>query len=155
MAVYLASVAITDSTGDRKTCQVYFDPGTATLAQITTWLQNLASVIDAVTDGVIQEINLSLNITLPGGLDTTAVAGTDIQRGALFGFDAENTQYRHSVWVPAFSEGSFSGDIVDEANAGVQAFEDYLTTTVNTIRASNKYGDHLTAEISGEKSFRK
>lgn len=155
MAVYLISVAIVDATGDRKTAQVYIDPGTATLAQLTTWAQGLASVLDAVSDGAIQDINLSLSIPLPGGLDDTPVAGTDIQRGALFGFDAANTAYRHSVWVPAFADGSFSGDVVDEANAGVQAFEDYLTTTVNTIRASDKYGNHLNAEISGVKSFRK
>lgn len=156
MAVpYLVSIAITDATGDRKTLQIYFDPTTATLAQITTWCQNLASVVDAVSDGVIQEMNLTLNIALPSGLDTAPTGDVDIQRGALFGFDASGTPYRHSVWVPGFAAVTFTGDLVDFANAGVQAFDDYLTTTTTGITGSDKYGNHLVSAISGVKSFRK
>src|SRR5689334_18991201 len=154
MAVpYLASIAITDATGDRKTMQVYFDPTTATLAQITTWLQNLALVVDAVSDGVIESMSLTLAVTLPGGLDTAPTGDVDIERGALIGFDASGTPYRHSVWIPAFSTTMFTGDLVDFSNAGVQALDDYLTTTVTGITASDKFGNHLVAPLSGVKSF--
>lgn len=155
MAVYLVSFTIHDATGDKKTAQVYFDPGTATLAQITSWIDSLAAVIDNVTDGVVEDINLTLKIPVPGALKDTPTGTPDIQRGALIAFDADNTSYRHSLWVPAFFDLGWTGDVVDNFNAAVQALALYLTTTVNTVRASDKYGNHLLDYIEGVKSFRK
>lgn len=155
MAVDIASFTIKDATGDSKSIAVYFVHGGATLAQIVSYVQGLAGVVDAVTDGVLIAANLTVGVTLPGGIKTDVTGDPDIQRGALMGYTADGTPYKHSVWVPAFIDSGFTGDVVDDANAAVQAFNDYLITVLNGNHATDKFENDLTDFIAGVKSFRK
>lgn len=155
MALYLVSYSIRDSDGDRKQCQVYFDPGAATLAQILTWVTAVGDLVDAVTAGVIEAVNLSLTPNIAAGWKDTPAETTDIQRGALLKFDADNTQYGHSIFIPAAISTVFTNDTVDLNNAAVQAFTDYITTITNGIVGSDKYANDLLAVTAGVKTFRK
>jgi len=155
MAVYLASYSIRDSSGTKKQAQVYFDPGAATLAQILTWVTAVGDLIDALTAGVIDAVNLSLTPNIAAGWKDTPAEETDAQRGALLAFDVEDTNYRHSIFIPAALDALFTGDTVDLSNAAVQAFVAYLNTLTNGIMGSDKYANDIVDIIEGTKSFRK
>lgn len=155
MAVYLVSYTIRDSDGDKKQAQVYFDPGAATLAQILTWVTAVGDLVDSLTAGVIESVNLSLTPNIAAGWKDTPAETTDIQRGALLSFDVADTTYRHSTFIPAAISTVFVGDTVDLSNAAVEAFVDYVKTTTNGIHGSDKYANDIIDVIEGVKSFRK
>jgi len=155
MAVYLVSYSIRDSSGTKKACQVYFDPGAATLAQILTWVTAVGDLVDALTAGVIDGVNLSLTPNIAAGWKDTPAEETDAQRGALLAFDVADTNYRHSVFIPAALDALFTGDVVDLSNAAVEAFVGYVNTVTNGIIGSDKYGNDVIDIIEGTKSFRK
>lgn len=155
MAVSIASFTIKDATGDTKSVAVYFEPASATLAQIQSWVTALSALIDNLTDGVLIAANLTIGATLDAGVKTEVTGDPDIQRGALLGFSADGTAYRHSLWIPAFLDAAFTGDVVDLDNAGVQALEAWLNTPTNGIQGTDKYDNDIVALLEGVKSFRK
>ena len=63
--------------------KVYFHQATDTLTNLNAWLPILLADYDAVTQSQIDKVWLHIPVTLPGGLKSAPVAGSNNEIGAL------------------------------------------------------------------------
>lgn len=154
--VNILSYQIQDDNGTPKSMPIYFPAG-LTIAQIQSASDLFAADIDAAIAGIVSEVQLTINLTLPGGLKSVVSEFCDAQRGALLGYRAANTKYRHSIFVPTWPDAGFDGDDVSgtytEGNTLEQDFVDGLGATL--LAPSDKQANDLTAYLDGAKAFRK
>lgn len=153
----LLTVNITDDAGKPKTVNVFFTAST-TLAQIQGWATEGIASLDAMIDGVIESAEVTLAITLPGGLKTTPVANSTVRRGALLSFD-NPTRYKWDQYIPTFTPSSMPNGVVDQTAAGIV---DWLGEMVNGVTVSavliqptNASGEDLTDIHKATETFRK
>jgi hypothetical protein len=158
MSLVHVGFRIADADGDTSSMSVKVPLAALTLAELVEFAEELAVLIDDSIDGVIQEITIQTSVDLPGGLQASAVAGSEVQKGGLLSFTAADTPYRWSVRVPAMTPAKFTGNVVDDTDddiiALIAAFEDGLDATGTTVEPCDKYENDLTAYIEGVKSFR-
>jgi hypothetical protein len=153
MADVMITANILDDDGDTKQAHVFL-AGAATDADIGTFAAFWIPLLDAVIDGKIKDASVTKPLTLPGGLKAAAVALSEVQKGANFSF-LNASRYKYGTWVPSFKPTLFSGDIVNQAGAGVAAFiASYVAGTAG-IAPTNGFGFDLTALARATKNFRK
>lgn len=152
--VSVLSYSILDADGNVKSMPIYIPAG-ATVANIQLFSDALAPILDDVLDGKIDGVTLSIGLTLPGGLKITPVANSNVQEGALLGFDVAASNYKHSIFVPAWATGFFTGNEVDTVATEVGALATQLVTGSNSIAPSDRAGLDLVALTDGKKRFRK
>lgn len=159
MALFHVGYTIRDDDGDTSTLSIKVPRAALTLAQIEEFAEEMAVLVNEIIDGVIDEIRVIASLALPGGLRTDPVAYCEVQKGALFAFSANGTEYRHSVRVPALKPSLFAGNDVTVAQSDVAAFiagmEDGLDATGTQVEPSNKAEADLESLISAKKSFRR
>lgn len=159
MANASVTYTIQDADGDVKSLPIIFPRGTLTLAQIDAFASAYAPLLDAVLDAQIVGISTSIDLAIPNGLKSSAASGTDVERGALFTFNAANTPYVWSAFLPGFATAKFSGDEVNKTDSAVAALigamVSGLTNAGATVSPSDKYGNDLTALKAAVKRFRK
>jgi hypothetical protein len=157
MAIKTAQVSIqvvdADGTAKAFDLPIQYDDATASLANILSWVSGLGVSLDTVVDGKLTKIRLCLSVPLPGGIKAIANASSINERTGLITFSATGTPNAYGVDVPCFLPSLFSGDTIPDAGA-TAAFEAYLVTPVNTIRAVDRYGNVLAARKSAKKTFR-
>jgi hypothetical protein len=150
------SLSIRDADGDIKSVYVFAGNGNS-LSQLTGIVTQLALYLDPCIGGVIESASMVIGATLPGGLKTDAVAGSEVQRGALLSYLPENTVYRASYFFPSWLDAGFSGNEV--SNTGdfatlIQA----LTQPMGSFppgHITDRNANNLSAYIEGVKKFRK
>jgi len=150
--VDIISVKIVDENGKSGNC-VYYIPTGQALADILLQAQAFMTVLDAITGGVIQEANVTLGLTLPGGLKSTATASHDINKGANIGFDVANTPYRTNIRVPAIAESIVTGEEVNITSGAGLAFVSQVISGVSPVLPSDKYGNDVVAALEGVVTF--
>lgn len=162
MALYNISYSVLDADGDVATLPIKVKAESHTIAQIQEAAQDLAVLLDTILDGQLTGIAVTLDADLPGGLKASPVAGSENQRGALFSFSLDGSPYRHSVRLPAFKEGMFSGKEVDVLDPDVVAFTTAMTNGITvtagggaTVEPANPFEFEYAALVSAVKSFRK
>lgn len=103
-------------------------PTSITLANATIFAQQLALLIDPIISGIITRIGIAVSVTLPGGLNVTPNAGSDVEEGALFSFVTANN-FRKQLRIPTFNETQIlSGtQAVNTADTDVAAFITAMT----------------------------
>lgn len=151
-AITELSYKIIGDQGDTKTLVINF-PATVTLAQITSFNTAFAPLLDAVIDGVIMEVRVRLQLTLPGGLRSSPVAGSDVHEGALLTFDVDSTTFAFSHYIPTWRD--YSDDQVNLAGTGVSAFITELEDGDGTISPSDRYANDLVTNTAATKVNRK
>lgn len=153
----LLSFSIRAKDDKTKSVPVYFGSG-MTLANIQAGATALAPLIDAVTDGVIDSIQVTLSLTVPGGIKTQPTNGNVAREGGLLTFDCTGTKYGDSLWIPAFVETLISGNDIPNADA-VDALQGGLIGGVGTggalLVASDKFGNVYNTYKRGKRAFRK
>lgn len=158
MSLVHVGFRIADADGDTSSMSVQVPLGALTLAHLVEFAEELAVLIDDSIDGVIQAITVATAVSLPGGLQASPVAGSEVQKGGLLSFVAAGTPYRWSVRVPAMTPAKFTGNLVDDTDSDIAAliaaFEDGLDSSGTTVSPCDKYENDLTAYIEGVKSFR-
>lgn len=154
----IISIGVKDADGDHKTVPIFVPSGVYTPAEITAYAQELASDLDAITDMKIDEITMTLRIALPGGLKASPIALSEVQKGALISYSAENTTYKHSTFLPGVTPSLFNGDVLTLAG-DVVTFNDAVVggflVGATTVEASDKDGNDLTDTVKATKRFRK
>jgi hypothetical protein len=150
--VDVVSFRLIDADGDSKTLPVYIPSGD-TLANITTFAQAMGAAIDDASGCLLDAISVTVNVALPGGIKGAATAGSEVQKGALLSFDAADTNYKQSYYVPGWNDAGFSGNAVN-ATGVYDTLIDLFVTTAG-IDATDRDGNDLTAYIAGVKKFRK
>lgn len=146
------SYKIVGDQGDTKTLVFYF-PAAATVAQITSFSDDMAALLNAVIDGVIEAATITLNIALPGGLRTTPVADSDVHTGALLTFTANGTTFKFSHYIPTWRD--WTDDLVNLAGTGVSAFISEIEDGDGTISPSDRFANDLVTNVASTKVNRK
>lgn len=158
MARGLLSYAIRDADANVNSLAVNFDTTGLTLVQMQEFADIVTNALDDVTEGVIDSINLTLGLTLPGGIDTDPVAGSNNQEGGLILF-ADGGGFKEGIRVPALIQAAFSGKTITLTNTAIQAFTNLFTTDVaitgGDARLTNRYLLDYVSVVSGVKSFRR
>lgn len=152
-------MTIVDRSAHPKAMQIYF-PATSTLTQLQTFVTNFAPLVNAVIDGVIASSLISVQATLPGGLRSVAVDGNRVNEGALLTFDADSTNYAHSIYIPSWANSEFNGGVINETQAITDLLDALVQgVLVNSTRVdpmpSDKYANDLVAFVKGVRAFRK
>lgn len=159
MALIHISYVVRDADGDKNSMSLCVVRGAHTLANTTTFAQNVATLLDAITDGAIEEINLLFGCELPGGLKADPVAGAEAQIGGLIAFGMDGSDYRYAVRVPAFHLAYFTMKTINLAQAEVEAFTDEMvdgeTIGGELFEPCNKFEFDLDSVIEGTKSIRR
>lgn len=91
---------------------------------VVAFARDLATKLDALTGGRILGISISADVSLPGGLKSTATTGTDVEEGALFIYEVTGG-FRTRMRVPTFLESKIQND---SRNLTVDAATTALTT---------------------------
>lgn len=151
----LLSVQVTDADGKVKTMPLYF-ASTTTLAELQGYADDMLPLLDAVIDGKITQATVTLQLTLVGGLKGSAVDGNRVREGALLRFPADNTIYKHGIFVPSWKNTGFAGDVVLQTGA-YNTFQATISAGAGdpVIEVTDEYGNDLNAILSGERRFRK
>jgi hypothetical protein len=146
--VSVIGITVQDAYGDEKPLTSYI-PGTVSLADIQTGVTALAPNLDAVIDPKILRAFVTIGLTLPGGLKSSAIAGQDVHNGALNSYSAANTAYRFSQYVPGWKLAGFNDKTV--IDTGI------YNTLIDQIASlySDKDGNLLDAFLEGKKVRRK
>lgn len=147
--VNVISIGVKDYVGGRKTVAL-FTPATLTLANLQTLVDNLLPDLDAVIDGQITDVSVQLALTLIAGLKGAPVAGNTVREGANLTYDADNTDYAYSVYIPSWENAGFAGDTV-LTTAPYGDLEDDFTT----LSVSDRDGNALLSFSTGKRTFRK
>lgn len=155
--VNILSYEIWDDNNSPKSMPLFFPLG-LTVPQIQSASDLFAPVIDAAIAGIINSVQLTIQLTLPSGLKSIVSEACDSERGALLPFRAANTRYRHSIFVPTWPDAGFTGDDVNGAfgagNTLISDIESGLGTAL--LAPSDKYANDLTTYLNqGKKAFRK
>lgn len=133
----------------RKTIPLYVD-ASLSLANINTLLADFLPKLDTVIDPVIQDVSVSLQLTLPGGLKTDAVFGQTVNNGANLSYDAAATDFAYGIYIPGWAEAGFAGDTVINTGDYAALIDDFVTLSI-----TNQYGAALDAFITGLRVRRK
>lgn len=151
----LISFGIQGAAGPLKRFPVWMDSGAA-IADIQDAIDTLAPAIDAAIAGKITDVEVTMAFSLPGGLKASPDAGSHSRQGANLTFDAESTNYAHTVYLPTWEEAGFSGDTVLETGV-YDTLQDALIASYGTgeENLTDKYGNDLVSFVSGERTFRK
>lgn len=93
-------------------------PTSFSLAQALEAAQDFGVLVDNLMGGYISGIGLCYNVTLPGGIKTTADANTDVEEGARFSFNTSGGFFS-KFRIPTFLEslllsGTKQVDLADE-----------------------------------------
>lgn len=148
-----------DADGDTSTFAVKIPDATYTLANLAEFAKEFGDLINAVTDAVIVDVRLVASFPVDENWRTLPVQDCEVQKGALFAFQAADTEFRHSIRIPGFRPSKFAGNSVNTGDADVIALKNALISGLDAsgvvVLPSDKYGNDLVSMISAVKSFRK
>ena len=124
-----------------------------TIAQYTTFAEDVCQAISDISGCVITGASIGLNLTMTG-LATTVTAGADIAVKAFFKFRSAVAGFFAKMALPTFDEETLvlaGTDQIDTADTAVAAYIALVETGDGTILPCDKYGNDLTAlDISRE-----
>lgn len=150
----LVSIRVTDDEGNRGNINAHLPAGLST-ADVEAWLAVVAADLDVMTAGVLGPATIRKSLTLPGGLKSTATAGTQIPEGVNMGFVVANSNYAYALRIPAFNESLIVNGVVDDTDLNVISFLNLMITGDGTVAPVNEHGLDLQAHIDSYRSFRK
>lgn len=152
--VNIISFGVLDFAGNRKAFPVYV-PESATLTQMQAWITAGAPILDALIDGKIEDVSVTLQATLPSGLKTDPVSGNTVHEGALFSWDAAGTTYEYGDYMPSAANADFNGNDVDMTNTDVTDWIAQMTASGAGTEATDRYANDIVSLIRGRRRFRK
>jgi len=152
----LISTTLIDADGDSKTFEIpAVVADTVTLAQLQTYVTGTQDLIDVATEAKIVGTNMTLSFVNSETNKASAVAGSDVEEGALIGFSVTGSKYRNSVYLPAVIEAAKSGNAINLAQTDLAPLIARMIGAHSNVTAGNKFGMPNSAAVSGKKRFRK
>jgi len=156
MAVNTINIRLQDSETDSQlaTFPLYVPTG-FTLAQYQTFFDAAAEVVDNVTGSEIVAADITLALTLPGGLKASPVAASLNERGGIIGMENAG-QFNDSVRIPAILTSIMSGDSFSLSDTAIAALTLLLTAGDSVIFPRTRDGFAWEGTgLYGKKSFRR
>lgn len=136
------------------------------IANATIWAQELAKLADAITDGQLMNISMSVDVPRPAGIRTAPVDGSRTEAKALFSFETQNG-YKTSCAVPTRAEAIVTDGthLIDTDDDG--AVEDFVAalrdgidlttaspvTGTGTVGAVDTHADDITLAVKAKEIF--
>lgn len=155
----LVSYTIEDAKGYKGSMPLYvqYDDAVATLASILATVDSLNTIVDNITEGMINSVSVVLYPTLGAGLKATPVANSDIEESGLFTFPLVSLPSKSfSIDVPALIQTAFVDDAINTAETNVAAFLDEVNSdTSDLIMKNDVWSSSLGVVRKARKSFRK
>jgi hypothetical protein len=130
------SATIADEWGIEASTALY---GTAddtqTIAGLDTEVGSLITALDAMSDGVIRQARVTIFPTLPGGIKSTANAGSRVEQTGLLGFNATGSSKRYTAAIPALKNDPtvLAADRIVLTVADPAANLIFILTTLGTV----------------------
>lgn len=153
----LISVGLLDYNSTRRRFALHVEDGKL-LADYDTAATTLQSQLDNVTGCLIEEVTITVPLTLRGANKGAAVAAMEAERGALLTF-ATAGRYGYSNWVPGIMEAFVVGDLIDtgatEVNGLATIFTAGFGAGFGNMNVHNGHDEDITALVSGRKTFRR
>jgi len=151
--------SIQDDDGHTSQVSVRIPSGTAA-ADATAFASDVATLLDAVIDGVITRAGISETVTLPGGLKVAALDTCDVEVGAtLFYLAAGGFVFRHRLPTWKRSLIVVDGSDILVGDTDVDAWLAMMTagiTPVATLVQPSEWRDgDITAFSTGSQTFTK
>jgi hypothetical protein len=142
---------VRDSDSDRGTFRVNL-PAATSQADVILFAQALASLVDKVTEGVVESIQATLGIALPSGLKATTVA-SDVEHGARLSF-ATASGFTTSFRLPTIKDAMLVGKEVYQADTDMAALIAGIVTGLEGVAPCDQRGSDITSVVSAVESFR-
>lgn len=159
MGIALVSIGVRDDAGSSATLPIYIEDTGLTLADVQGFADLMAGLVDDITDGVVTNIAITFNHTLPAGLKASAVADSSVQKSGLFTFELVDSKYALSVRVPAMKEAFVTSGNIDTAATEVAAFisaiNSGLVPDVTLVYPTNQFGFDVSGLRKAVLTFRK
>ena len=127
-------------------------PSGLTIPQLQAWVDAVAPEIDELTEGTLEEVSVTISLTLPGGLKASPSTGALNERGGLISFNTTGPR-RESVRIPAMSRTIMPGDSFSLSDTDVAALITRLTTatTAANIRPVTPNNYQYATAVKAEK----
>jgi len=155
MAVSIANIRLQDSESDvRFAAFPTYLPTGLTVVQYQAWITALAPLLDAVTGSVLVDASITVDLTLPGGLKATPVAGALNERGGLIGWDTTGN-YGDSQRIPAILQTIMTGDSFSLSDADIVALTTLMQVGSGSAIPTNRENKAWVTPLYGKKSFRR
>lgn len=160
-AIYNLSYGLDGDNGKKQRMLVPIPRGTLTLAQVQSFSDAFAALLDETTEAVITDAQVVMQLSLPGGIKTDPVDASDAGVGAALSFAVSGTSYSHSVYLPGILDALKVGeDGVNTDDAGpmaalIAAFVSGLNIGGTIIQPSDRSGADLTSLNGASQSKRK
>lgn len=140
----------------REDSQPIYVPTGFTLAEYQAYVDAVAPEIDAASESQLVEVNMTLSMTLPGGLKGAPVAASLNERGGLITFDTTGPR-ADSFRIPAILHSIMPGDSFSLEETEIAAIVTRLTTatTAANIRPRTSQDWQFSAARKGSKSLRR
>jgi hypothetical protein len=154
----ILSIRVQDENGDRDSTPIPFSMVTTqTLAQVIAAAQAYVSLYDAVTAGVIKSVKVLLDIPLPSGIGTAAVADSYVQSKLGLSFVASGTTKPYTIEIPAIRRELLQANGQPELGTGlaITLLSDAIVAGSGAMLPTNDFGLDLTALDYAKHSFRK
>jgi hypothetical protein len=155
MAVNIITLRTQDDESDTKQAAfpIYVPTG-FTLAEYQAVATNAAPLLDAVTESQIVAADMTIALTLPGGLKGAPVASALNERGGLVGWDTAG-QFGDSYRIPAILHSIMSGNEFAVTNPLIDALNQFFILGSGTVIPRTRDGFTWTAPTYGRKSLRR
>jgi len=153
---FQGSLTIRDELGVTATLPFFLEgPDTATLANVRTAIDAIASAADPIIGGQIVEATVTFHPGLPGGIKAVPAAASRVEQTGLFNWSNATTPYKFGIDVPSLANSKISGGKVNLADADVEAFIDIFEAAIGVFTAVTAGYDPLVALLDVALTFRK
>lgn len=129
-------------------------PEATTITQLQTFVSGYTPVLDAIIDGQIILLTLSLDMNIAGA-KSSPVVGNPVEQTGLFNFSQSGVTRKFGIDVPSIANEVIANGKVDLSNADVTAWKDWITAAHSGISVVSAYLLDLVALIDVLLSFRK
>ena len=120
-------------------------PNGFTIAQYTTFAQDLAQAVTNISGCRVTGASIGLNFTFTG-LGAAAAAAADVASKAYFKARSAVAGFFAKFYIPTFDEDTLvlaGTDDIDTANAAVAAYITLVESGDGTVVPCDKYGNDL------------
>lgn len=137
-----------------------------TLANAVIFAQELAKIMEDITDGQLVNISISSDVSLPAGLRTAPLDGSRVQAGAYFGFRTVNG-YPTSMRVPTrledivtdgsriieYGEGDIAEEFVEAMLNGIDLTTATPVAGTGVVAPVDTHSDSLSFVVEAKEQF--
>jgi hypothetical protein len=153
----VVSATIVDSWGTEAAAAAYaLADDTKTLAQVIADADLYFVALDAVTDGFIRRVKLTIEPPVPGGVKTAALGtGAKVEQTGVLNFSATGTSKRYGLAIPAVADSTLVADRMTLGAGAMATFIALLVAVGTAIEWANDHSQQIVAFVDALVSFRK